>query len=65
MLGNGLRASPTFWVERQVSRVFWRKLLTVKQAGGKEESAQGVGVNVAEVDAAVSFAKEYLASKSN
>ena len=39
--------------------------LPLFQAGGKEESAQGVGINVAELDAAVSFAKEYLSSKSN
>ncbi len=34
----------------------------LSQAGGKEETSQGVGSNVARVQEAVTIAKEYLSS---
>ena len=52
--------------EKGVDARKWAQVITDilgGKAGGKEESAQGVGSNVARVDEAVNAAKEFLAKQ--
>jgi len=61
MLGNGLPKLLKFWEERYVSIITLRLRFTflIQQAGGKEDSAQGVGIYKDKVEEALTAAKSY------
>jgi len=62
----GHQRSQKYWVERYHlnSESPKERLIKRLQAGGKEESAQGVGLNDDKVQEALAAAREYLSSIS-